>query len=147
MVPRVRSTIAAATVAVALLSACGSPAATQPAPAEPASAGRASLIGGPLSVTTTDGRGLRVPDGEHPTVLYFMAAWCVSCIQGARDLAQLHRDYGTRGLRVLAIDADQNESADDLARFRGLAGDPEYDSALDSGGRITQALGRAVQRR
>ena len=69
-----------------------------------------------------------------------MAAWCVSCIQGARELAQLHRDYGTRGLRVLAIDADQNESADDLARFCGFAGDPEYDWALDSGRRITQAL-------
>lgn len=83
---------------------------------------------------------LSVPDGQHPTLVYFMAAWCVSCVQGARTIAQLHTDHASRGLRVLAIDVDQDETTEDLARFRGLAGNPAYDWALDAGGPVAQAF-------
>ena len=55
-------------------------------------------------------------------------------------MAELQREYGARGLWVLAIDVDQGETAEDLARFRDLAGDPQYDWALDTGGRMMQAL-------
>ncbi len=39
-------------------------------------------------------------------VLFFMAAWCTTCIPEARALNALYEEYGDRGLRILAIDID-----------------------------------------
>jgi len=141
MTPGIRVGIGSITLAAVILAACGSPGSTLPRASESARPAQAeSQLVRNLTIRTTDGRTLSVPDTQRPTVVYFMAAWCVSCIQGARQMAELQREYGARGLRVLAIDADQGETAEDLARFRDLAGDPQYDWALDTGGRITQAL-------
>lgn len=126
--------------AALLASACGAPVTqTDAGPPRPAAdATRASA----LRIQTLDGVTVRVPDAQgRPTVLYFMAAWCVSCIAGAVMLGELYRDYGPRGLRVVAIDVDPGESAQDLARFRELAGDPPYFWALDEGQRVTRAFG------
>jgi len=141
MTPGIRGGIGTVTLAAASSVGCGSPEATPPVASESASPARAeSHLVRNLTIRTTDGRTLSVPEPQRPTVVYFMAAWCVSCIQGARQMAELQREYEVRSLRVVAIDADQAETAEDLARFRGLAGDPQYDWALDSDGRITQAL-------
>ena len=92
-----------------------------------------------LTMRTTDGTDLAIPTTGRPTIVFFMAAWCVSCVQGAVTLAQLHRDNGARSLQVIAIDVDPGETPEDLARFRSLAGDPGYSWAMDTGQRATRA--------
>ena len=43
-------------------------------------------------------------------VLFFMAAWCTTCIPEARALNALYEEYGDRGLSVLAIDIDPRDT-------------------------------------
>ena len=92
-----------------------------------------------LTMRTTDGKDVAIPTAGHPTIVYFMAAWCVSCVQGAVNLAQIYQDYGNRGLQVIAIDVDTGETTADLDRFRSLAGNPRYFWAMDEGQRATRA--------
>lgn len=92
-----------------------------------------------LTMRTTDGKDVAIPTAGRPTIVYFMAAWCVSCVQGAVNLAQLYQDYGSRGLQVIAIDVDADETPADLERFRSLAGNPRYFWAMDVGQRATRA--------
>ncbi len=51
-------------------------------------------------------------------VVFFMAAWCTTCIPEAQALAQIHERYAGRGVRVLILDVDVTEDEDDLAGFR-----------------------------
>lgn len=104
-----------------------------------ASAGSAAARVAALTMRTTDGKDVTIPTAGRPTVVFFMAAWCVSCVQGAVNLAQLYQDYGSRGLQVVAIDVDTGETPADLERFRALAGDPRYFWAMDAGQRATRA--------
>ncbi|HZP97177.1 MAG TPA: TlpA disulfide reductase family protein [Candidatus Limnocylindria bacterium] len=92
-----------------------------------------------LTMRTTDGKDIAIPTTGHPTIVYFMAAWCVSCVQGAVNLAQIYQDYGSRGLQVIAIDVDTGETPADLDRFRSLAGNPRYFWAMDAGQRAARA--------
>lgn len=141
MIVGLRSSIGATTLAAVLIAGCGSPASSAaPVNARVEAARPTTPVVRAFSLTTTDGRSLAVPAAKNPTVVFFMAAWCISCVQGARDLARLHADYANRGLRVIAVDVDQHETSEDLARFRELAGDPPYDWALDAGGKVTQSL-------
>ena len=93
----------------------------------------------PLTLRTTEGVDVAVPTTGRPTIVYFMAAWCVSCLQGAVNLAQLYQDYHQAGLQVLVIDTDPTEQPSDLARFKSLAGNPGYFWAMDEGQRATRA--------
>jgi thiol-disulfide isomerase/thioredoxin len=93
----------------------------------------------PLTLRTTDGLDVAVPTAGRPTIVYFMAAWCVSCLQGATNLAQLDQDYHQQGLQVLVIDADPTERPSDLERFKSLAGNPRYFWAMDDAQKATQA--------
>ena len=93
----------------------------------------------PVTLRTIDGATVAVPATGHPTIVYFMAAWCVSCLQGATNLAELYSDYRGQGLQVLVIDADPTEQPSDLVRFKALAGNPGYFWAMDDGGRATRA--------
>lgn len=92
----------------------------------------------PLTVRTVDGRSVAVPTSGRPTIVFAMAAWCMSCLQGAADLSRLYDDYESRGLQVVAIDIDPTEHPADLDRFRTLAGNPRYFWAMDEGQRATR---------
>lgn len=70
-------------------------------------------------------------------VMFFMAAWCTTCVPEAAALAQLHEEYGAQGLRILVVDVDTTESESDLARFRQRAGEGKHHWALDADSRIT----------
>lgn len=41
-----------------------------------------------IEITSTEGEPLTVP-GERPTVLYFMASWCYTCIAQAQAMKEL----------------------------------------------------------
>ncbi len=88
---------------------------------------------------TIDGVSVAVPDQKGPTILFFMAGWCLPCLRAAAELDDLHQAYADQGLRILALDVDPTEQPADLARFCELAGNPGYFWALDDGQRVTRA--------
>ncbi len=92
-----------------------------------------------LTMQTADGKNVAIPTAGHPTIVYFMAAWCVSCVQGAVNLAQIYQDYDRRGVQVIAIDVDAGETPADLDRFRSLVGNSRDFWAMDAGQRATHA--------
>jgi thiol-disulfide isomerase/thioredoxin len=62
------------------------------------------------------------------------ATWCTSCREEFADLERLHRDYGSRGVRVVAVSVD--ESGDErVARFARTEG-VTFTVAHDAEGRI-----------
>ncbi len=74
-------------------------------------------------------------------VLFFMAAWCTTCIPEARALNALYEEYGDRGLRILAIDIDPRDTETQLARFRRLAGNGRYLWARDLAQNVIRTYG------
>ncbi len=74
-------------------------------------------------------------------VLFFMAAWCTTCIPEARALNALYEEYGDRGLSVLAIDIDPRDTETQLARFRRLAGNGRYLWARDLAQNVIRTYG------
>ena len=101
-------------------------------------------------------RGERAPDfsvrtigggvfslSEHraePTVLFFMASWCITCIAEAESLGVVHERYASEGLNVVVIDVQDGDTNKGLGVFRQAAGDPDYVWAFDDGYSVTQAL-------
>jgi len=57
---------------------------------------------------TLAGDTARVGPGQTQplTLLNVWATWCVPCQKEFPDLERIHRDYGPRGLRVLAVSVD-----------------------------------------
>ncbi len=79
--------------------------------------------GRPLQLSTLHGK---------PVLLYFSAAWCITCRAETRQLAQLYERY--RGLlQILWLSFDPfNDSVEDLREHRRLYGHPDFIYALDS---------------
>lgn len=74
-------------------------------------------------------------------VLYFMAAWCATCIPEAQALAALHDRYASLGVRILIVDVDTTEDEDDLKGFRDKIASSSHLWAMDEGSVIAQAFG------
>jgi thiol-disulfide isomerase/thioredoxin len=64
-----------------------------------------------LAVRTLAGDSARVGAGQPVTLLNVWATWCVPCQQEFPDLERLQREFGPRGLRVLAVSVDQSDDA------------------------------------
>ncbi len=71
-------------------------------------------------------------------VLFFMAAWCPTCVPESRALARLHEDYADRGVRIIVLDVDQRETEEHLRRFRARAGNGRHLWAMDSGYQVAK---------
>jgi thiol-disulfide isomerase/thioredoxin len=67
-------------------------------------------IGSPLPeyrATTLSGAPVELGGRGGPlTLVNVWATWCTSCREEMQDLAAMHRDYGPRGLRVVAVSVD-----------------------------------------
>lgn len=89
-----------------------------------------------------DGSTFAVRGGEsNPiTVVFFMASWCPTCVSESIALRELHRQYERSGVDVLILDVDQNETEDDLARFRELTGNADHLWAMDRDFDVARAL-------
>ena len=59
----------------------------------------------------------------RPVLLNFWATWCIPCREEMPELEALHREYGKKGLVVLAISVDDERFARDIPEFL-KAGDP-----------------------
>ena len=99
-----------------------------------------------FNLKTVDGKQISLESFKgKPLVLWFMAAWCPSCVGQAAAIKQVSSEYGSK-LNVLVIDlwAPQNigqsaqglnaETANDLQAFIAKNGSPQWNAALDTGG-------------
>lgn len=113
----------------------GSPVARRQAP----SGGEVGELAPPLTVRTISGTDFSVPAGGRPTVLFFMAGWCDTCLPEAMALDHIQRDFGDR-IAILAIDADPSDSLPTLQGFVRAAGNPAYPFAQDTHGELVTAF-------
>ena len=70
-------------------------------------------IGDPVpayATRTLAGDSAHVGNGQPQplTLLNIWATWCVPCQKEFPDIERIHREYGPRGLRVLAVSVDSN---------------------------------------
>lgn len=124
--------LALAAVLVAVLAVIaldrGQPAATSAT--GPASAAVGEGEGAPVEITSVDGEALTVPS-DRPTVLYFMASWCSSCIEQARAMNELEDEYADQA-RFIGVDVTPNATTAEVDRFRDLARSPDHPYVIDT---------------
>ena len=130
-------------VTALVASACGGP-------GEARSAGEASGDGVEGSGAGVPGAKIETLDGEEfdladkrgeVVALFFMAGWCGNCIPEARAWSELYPAYEDRGLEVLMVSADPNDTPETIAGFRRAGGIGELPWAVDETGEFTRALG------
>jgi peroxiredoxin len=105
--------------------------------------GEASTSGEPapeFRIRTVDGRTMGLADVRgKPTVLFFMAYWCGTCLPEARALGRIQAQFADR-VQVIAVDVDPTSSRAALREFANAAGNPPYTFAFDEGGATARAF-------
>ena len=92
-----------------------------------------------FTVPTLDGGTFTLADQRgKPTVIYFMAYWCGTCIPEAQALARLQDENGGK-LSIVVIDVDPSSSPDALTNFKQAANNGDYSWAFDEGQQVTNA--------
>jgi len=93
-----------------------------------------------FTVPTLDGGSFSLAEQRgKPTIIFFMAYWCGTCIPEARALTRLQQEYGDR-LSIVAIDLDPSSTPDALNQFKSAADNGAYVWAFDTGQQVTNAL-------
>jgi thiol-disulfide isomerase/thioredoxin len=92
-----------------------------------------------FSATTVDGHALSLESLRSRVVLLnFWASWCLECRAEMPALEQLHRDYASRGLTVLAVNfREAPGTVRRYARELGLT----IPLLMDPSGAITKSYG------
>ncbi len=67
----------------------------------------------------------------EPTIVFFMAYWCGTCIPESQALAQLKGEYGDK-LNIVAIDLDPSSTPQALEQFKQAAGGESLTWAFDT---------------
>lgn len=109
---------------------------------------RPIAVGDPVpayAARTLEGDTLRVGTSEPQplTLLNVWATWCVPCQKEFPDLEKIHDEYGSRGLRVLAVSVDAAGDDEKIREFAKVYG-ATFSIAHDPGGEIRgvyQSLG------
>src|SRR5690349_7707838 len=71
-----------------------------------------------FALQTLDGKTLRLSDFRGKGVLLnFWATWCVPCKVEMPWFVELQKQYGSDGLQILGINADEDTSKDELEKF------------------------------
>jgi peroxiredoxin len=80
--------------------------------AAPAVAGSAVVAGQPVpdfALKTAAGANVRLSESRGEVVLLsFWASWCGRCMDQLQNLQQLQQQYAGRGVRVIAVNIDQD---------------------------------------
>jgi thiol-disulfide isomerase/thioredoxin len=90
-----------------------------------------------FSAVTTAGTSFTLPSGR-PTVVFFMASWCLSCVAEAQALGRLQEEHGDR-VTILGVDVDPRDTLPTVRQFAAEAG-VDYGFVRDGDGTLTQAL-------
>lgn len=117
-----------------LLAGCGATlqATQSPAPGDTNPAAQKGTV-----VTTVDGETVHIGAGK-PTALFFMAAWCTTCLGEAQAWQELIEAGKTEGVSVLAVDVDPSDTREGLQQFRSaLTRDPLL-WAMDAQGELAK---------
>jgi cytochrome c biogenesis protein CcmG, thiol:disulfide interchange protein DsbE len=83
-----------------------------------------------FTLTTDSGRTISLNNfGGKVLLLNFWASWCPPCVEETPSLSELAKEFGPKGLVVLAVSVDDKENAYRafLQRFR-----PEFLTVRDS---------------
>ena len=89
-----------------------------------------------VEATSHDGRAVTVPS-DQPTVLFFMASWCGTCVPEARALAALEKDYAGR-VQFLAVNVTPGDPPEAVEQFRQAAGNPAHPYVTDDDGTFVE---------
>lgn len=90
-----------------------------------------------FTISTLDGSQFTLSSAQgKPSIVFFMAYWCGTCIPEAQALAQLNQEYGD-DLNIVAIDLDPSSTTQALERFKRASGDGEYIWGFDIDQQIT----------
>lgn len=75
----------------------------------------------------------------RPVLLLFTASWCVSCIPEVNKMAQLHEEFGARGLRQVVLSVDPGDDRESFGFLRERTRGQRLSWALDPDQRATRA--------
>ncbi|GED40656.1 TlpA family protein disulfide reductase [Microbacterium oxydans] len=89
-----------------------------------------------IEVVSVDDEAVTVP-AERPTVLYFMASWCYTCIPQAAAMNELEDEYADRA-QFIAVDVTPENTKAEVDGFREPAGFPDHPYVVDKTGELTQ---------
>ena len=67
-----------------------------------------------FTVRTLEGDSARIAAGEPVTLLHVWATWCGPCQKEFPEIEAIQREFGPRGLRIVAVSVD--EGGDDPVR-------------------------------
>lgn len=87
-------------------------------------------------ITSTEGEPVTVP-GERPTVLYFMASWCFTCVPQAEAMKELEAEYADQA-QFIAVDVTPENTKAEVDGFRELAGFPKHPYVVDETGQLSK---------
>lgn len=77
-----------------------------------------------MNAQALEGQAVQLPAGR-PTVLFFFAASCGTCVEGAGALARLHREHGDEVV-IVAVDIDPGSTPEMAKDFLATAGGGTY---------------------
>ena len=105
--PACRARIASALTCVTLLAAIGcKPNADQDEAFRPIAVGQ---LEPELTVRTLEGDSARIAAGEPVTLLHVWATWCGPCQKEFPEIEAIQREFGPRGLRIVAVSVDEGD--------------------------------------
>jgi len=73
---------------------------------------RPIAVGEPVpeyTVRTLAGDSARIAPGEQVTLLHVWATWCGPCEKEFPEIEALQKEFGPRGLRIVAVSVDEGE--------------------------------------
>ena len=80
--------------------------------AEREEAFRPIAVGQPVpefTVRTLEGDSARIAAGEPVTLLHVWATWCGPCQKEFPEIEAIQREFGPRGLRIVAVSVDEGD--------------------------------------
>ncbi len=135
--------LAALSLAVLAAAGCGGPGQGRSAAEADGSDGAqgSGASAAEAKIETLDGEEFDLAEKRGEVVaLYFIAGWCGTCIPEAQAWSELYPAYRDKGVELLLVSADPNDTPQTIERFWRAAGIDPLPVAIDGTGEITRGL-------
>jgi cytochrome c biogenesis protein CcmG, thiol:disulfide interchange protein DsbE len=70
-----------------------------------------------MAVRTLQGDSARIAAGQPVTLLHVWATWCGPCEKEFPEIEALQKEFGPRGLRIVAVSVDEGDDDDAVRAF------------------------------